>query len=68
MLDRLVSIPCRIVERHERAVIAMVGAPSRPVVIPLSGVDFEPVTGSGDDGDSFRASMMLSAAKEIGLV
>lgn len=68
MLDRLVSISCRITERHERAVVAMVGAPARPVIIPLSGVDFEPVTEFLGNGDSFRASMMLSAAKEIGLV
>ena len=68
MLERLVSIPCRIVERHERAVIAMVGAPARPAIIPLSGVDFEPVPDLAGDGESFKASMMLSTAKEIGLV
>lgn len=68
MLERLVSIPCRIVERHERAVIAMVGAPARPVLIPLAGVELEPAADIGDDGGSYRASMMLSAAKEIGLV
>lgn len=68
MLDRLVSINCRITERHERAVVAMVGAPARPVIIPLAGVDFEPVADPLGNGDSMRASMMLSVAKEIGLV
>lgn len=68
MLDRLVSISCRVVERHERAVVAMVGAPSRPAIIPLAGVDFEPVPDLAADGNTFKASMMLSTAKEIGLV
>lgn len=68
MMDRLVSIPCRIIERHDRAVVAMVGAPARPAIIPLAGVDLEPVADIGAEADSFKASMMLSTAKEIGLV
>lgn len=68
MPDRLVSINCRIIERHERAVVAMVGAPARPVIIPLSGVDFEPFADPFLEGDSVKACMMLSVAKENGLV
>ncbi|RVH56234.1 hypothetical protein CN213_15925 [Sinorhizobium meliloti] len=53
----------RILETHSRAVIAAVGCPARPVIIPLAGVDFEP-TGP----DSYQVTMSEELAKEYGLV
>lgn len=52
----------QIVERHERAVVALFGLPSRPVIIPMAGVDFEP------DGEThFRATMSTELARVAGL-
>lgn len=52
----------QILERHERAVVALFGLPSRPVIIPISGVDFEP------DGEThFRATMSTEIARDVGL-
>lgn len=56
------SARVEVTERHERAVVALYGCPSRPVIIPLAGVDLTP-----DGGRFFTVTMDRSSAKEYGL-
>ncbi|MCB5201675.1 hypothetical protein LH464_04180 [Neorhizobium sp. T786] len=62
MAREIFTTRLEVTERHDRAVVANYGLPSRPVIIPLAGVDFEP-----DGGRFYKATMSRETAKEYRL-
>ena len=62
MERNVITTRVQVTERHERCVVALHGSPSRPVIIPMANVDFEP------DGETFfRVTMSSALAKEVGI-